>query len=82
MPGLKEYGYVEHASEWLDYLYVKALEEDDMAFCKKAREFELLLVPGQAFYYPGYVRVAYCLDTDTIRRALPAFKKLAQAYGK
>ena len=53
-----------------------------MAFCKKAREFELLLVPGQAFYYPGYVRVAYCLDTDTIRRALPAFKKLAQAYGK
>ena len=79
---LKEYGYEMATPDGAFYLYVKALEEDDMAFCKKAREFELLLVPGQAFYYPGYVRVAYCLDTDTIRRALPAFKKLAQAYGK
>ncbi len=79
---LKEYGYEMATPDGAFYLYVKALEEDDMAFCQKARDFELLLVPGQAFYYPGYVRVAYCLDTDTIRRALPAFKALAQAYGK
>ncbi len=79
---LREYGYEMPAPDGAFYLYVKALEPDDMAFCKKAREYELLLVPGQAFYYPGYVRVAYCLDTDTIRRALPAFQKLAKAYGK
>ena len=79
---LKEYGYEMATPDGAFYLYVKALEEDDMAFCRKARQFELLLVPGQAFYYPGYVRVAYCLDTDTIRRALPAFKALAEAYQK
>ncbi len=79
---LKEYGYEMADPHGAFYLYVKALEEDDMAFCQKARQFELLLVPGQAFYYPGYVRVAYCLDTDTVRRALPAFKALAEAYKK
>ncbi len=79
---LKEYGYEMATPDGAFYLYVKALEEDDMAFCQKAREFELLMVPGQAFYYPGYVRVAYCLDTDTIRRALPAFKALAESYRK
>ncbi len=79
---LKEYGYEMATPDGAFYLYVKALEEDDVAFCQKARDFELLMVPGQAFYYPGYVRVAYCLDTDTIRRALPAFKALAESYRK
>lgn len=31
---------------------------------------------------PGYVRIAYCVTTDQIRRSLPAFQALAEEYGK
>ncbi|MBQ1241701.1 MAG: pyridoxal phosphate-dependent aminotransferase [Oscillospiraceae bacterium] len=79
---LREYGYEMASPDGAFYLFVKAPDGDDMAFCQKAREFELLFVPGTVFYYPGYVRVAYCLDTDTILRALPAFKALAESYKK
>ena len=64
------------------YIFVKAFEEDDKAFCAKAKEFNLLLVPGSTFGGPGYVRIAYCVDPEMIKRSLPAFKKLAECYGK
>lgn len=64
------------------YMFVKAFEEDDKAFCAKAKEFNILLVPGSTFGGPGYVRIAYCVDPEMIKRSLPAFKKLAECYGK
>lgn len=62
------------------YLFPKALEEDDAAFCTRAREFDLLLVPGADFGCPGYFRAAYCVRTAMIERALPRFQKLAKTY--
>ena len=62
------------------YLFPKALEEDDAAFCARAREFDLLLVPGADFGCPGYFRAAYCVRTEMIERALPRFQKLAKTY--
>ena len=62
------------------YLFPKALEEDDAAFCARAREFDLLLVPGADFGCPGYFRAAYCVRTAMIERALPQFQKLAKVY--
>ena len=62
------------------YLFVKAMEDDAKAFCEKAKEQELLLVPADSFGTPGYVRVSYCVQTEQIERALPAFKKLADSY--
>ena len=64
------------------YIFPKALEEDANAFCQKAREFDLLLVPSDSFGVKGYVRLAYCIDTEKVKRSLPAFKKLAAAYRK
>ena len=77
---LSGYGYNMAQPDGAFYLFVKALEDDDSAFCRKARAHELMLVPGTAFGYPGYVRVSYCVDTDTIRRSLPAFRALAEEY--
>ncbi|MCI8307317.1 MAG: pyridoxal phosphate-dependent aminotransferase [Lachnospiraceae bacterium] len=62
------------------YLFVKAPGGDDKAFCDKAKEFNLLLVPGTTFNGPGYVRIAYCVSPDMIKRSLPAFEKLASFY--
>ena len=62
------------------YLFPKALEADDYAFCERAKKYDLLLVPGADFGAPGYFRAAYCIKTETIERSLPLFKKLAEEY--
>lgn len=77
---LTSYGYDVIYPDGAFYLFVKALEEDAYAFCERAKKYELLLVPGDDFGVKGYVRIAYCVSPDTIRRALPAFEKLAKEY--
>jgi aspartate aminotransferase len=62
------------------YLFVKSPIPDARAFSEAARKHELLLVPSDSFGVPGYLRISYCLDTDTIRRALPAFELLAKEF--
>ena len=62
------------------YLFPKALEADDYAFCERAKKYDLLLVPGADFGAPGYFRAAYCIKQETIERSLPLFKKLAEEY--
>ena len=51
-----------------------------MAFSQRARQFDLLLVPGSGFGAPGHVRIAYCVQTEMIQRSLPAFRALAESY--
>ena len=80
--GLTNLGYYCVKPDGAFYLFVQALEEDATAFCEKAKEFELLLVPGDDFGTKGYVRIAYCVTTEQIERSLPAFAKLAEAYKK
>jgi aspartate aminotransferase len=77
---LIEYGYECVKPEGAFYLFVKALEEDDKAFVAKAKEHRLLIVPGSTFGCAGYVRIAYCVDYDMIKRSLPEFKALAEEY--
>lgn len=79
--GLIEAGFTCVKPQGAFYLFPKALEDDDYAFCERAKKYGLLLVPGKDFGCPGYFRAAYCIKTDTIRRSLPLFKKLAAEYG-
>lgn len=63
------------------YLFVKAPNGvSGTEFYEAGKRFELLMVPSDSFGVEGYVRVAYCVSEDTIRRSLPAFKKLAELY--
>ena len=77
---LTEYGFTVAKPGGAFYLYVKSPEPDAFRFYEKAKAHEILLVPGDDFGYPGYVRVSYCVDTDRIRRALPGFRALAKEY--
>lgn len=77
---LTEYGYECTKPDGAFYLFVKALEPDAVAFCERAKKYELLLVPSDDFGCGGYVRISYCTKTETIKRALPAFRALAQSY--
>ena len=62
------------------YLFPRSLEADDLAFSERAKQFDLLLVPGSGFGAPGHFRLAYCVQTEMIERALPKFKELADSY--
>jgi len=77
---LTEYGYRCIYPDGAFYLWVQALEPDANAFCQKARDYELLLVPSDSFGCEGFIRIAYCVTTEMIERSLPAFKKLAESY--
>ncbi|PJM79028.1 pyridoxal phosphate-dependent aminotransferase [Bifidobacterium scaligerum] len=64
------------------YIFPKALEEDATAFCLKAKEYDLILVPSESFGVPGYFRMAYCIDTEKVKRSIPALEKFAhEQYG-
>lgn len=77
---LTEMGYFCVKPQGAFYLFPRALEADANAFCEKAKQFDLLLVPGDDFGCPGHVRISYCVQTEMIERSLGAFKKLAELY--
>ena len=79
---LTEMGYKAVRPLGAFYLFVKALEPDAGAFCERAKQHELLLVPSDDFGVPGYVRLAYCVSYEQIQRSLPAFRKLYEEYEK
>lgn len=80
--GLLEAGFKCNKPDGAFYLFPKALEDDDVAFCEKAKKYDLLLVPGSDFGCPGHFRASYCIKTSTIEKSLPLFKKLAKEYNK
>ena len=57
------------------YIFPKALEEDAKVFCRKALDYDLVLVPGDTFGAPGYFRMAYCIDTEKVERSLEALHR-------
>lgn len=77
---LRDMGYHVVEPGGAFYLFPRTLEPDDAAFSERAKKLDLLIVPGSGFGAPGHVRISYCVQTETIRRALPKFKELADSY--
>ena len=69
-------GYEMARPDGAFYMFVKAPGGDSEAFSKKAMGKDVLLVPGDSFGCPGYLRICYCVSYDMIQRSLPAFKAL------
>ena len=74
--GLTALGYEMAKPDGAFYLFVKAPGGDANAFSQRAKEKDLLLVPGDGFGCPGYFRVCYCVSLDLIQRSLPVFGAL------
>lgn len=62
------------------YMFPKALEEDAAAFCERAKQHDLLLVPSDTFGCPGHFRICYCIPTEKVERSIPVFEALAKEY--
>lgn len=57
------------------YIFPKALEESSIEFCNKAKKYDLIFVPGDGFGAPGFFRMAYCIDTDKVKRAMDRLRE-------
>ena len=74
--GLSECGYEFVKPKGAFYLFPKTPIPDDVTFVKALQEELILTVPGSGFGSPGYFRIAFCVDDETIRRALPGFERV------
>ncbi len=78
--GLRSLGYHVVEPQGTFYLFPRTLITDDVAFCDKAKDFNLLIVPGSGFGCPGHTRISFCVPTERVERSLTAFAKLAEFY--
>lgn len=78
--GLADAGYDFVTPPGTFYLFPKSPIEDDAAFVSELMQELILTVPGTGFVGPGYFRIAFCVDDDTIIRAMPGFKRVMQTY--
>ena len=79
--GLTACGYEMAKPDGAFYLFIKAPGGDANAFSEKAKQKDLLLVPGDGFGCPGYFRICYCVSHDMILRSLPVFESLIKETG-
>ena len=77
---LTEMGYDCVEPKGTFYMFPKCPIADDKAFCAKAKDFRLIIVPGSSFACPGYFRIAFCVDKATVENSLESFKKLIEFY--
>ncbi len=78
--GLTEAGFDCLKPEGAFYLWMKSPIADDKEFVAKAKEYNILMVPGSSFAGPGYVRLAYCVSRETCQNSIEKFKELAKEY--
>ena len=80
MDTLSSHGIESVKPDGAFYLFIKSPSGDSAEFCERAKKFEILLVPSDDFGCGGYARLAYCVRTEQIERALPALRALADSY--
>jgi aspartate aminotransferase len=78
--GLAACGYTFVKPLGAFYLFPQSPVPDDVKFVQALQEELILTVPGSGFGGPGYFRIAFCVDDDTIINALPGFKRVMQKF--
>lgn len=79
---LRDIGYHVVEPQGTFYLFPRTPIADDIAFCEKAKDFNLLIVPGTGFGCPGHTRISFCVPTERVERSIEAFRKLYEFYCK
>jgi aspartate aminotransferase len=80
--GLAACGYEFVRPSGAFYLFPKTPIPDDVKFVQKLQQEMILAVPGSGFGGPGHFRIAFCVDDETITRALPGFKQVIEDVSK
>ena len=61
------------------YFFPEAPGGDDLAFVQRLLAENILAVPGRGFGCPGFFRLSFSVETETIARSAEGFKRAAAA---
>jgi aspartate aminotransferase len=61
------------------YLFPRSPLADDLEFVQAAKKYNILVVPGSGFGAPGYFRIAFCVDNETIVNSMDGFAAAVKA---
>jgi aspartate aminotransferase len=75
---LTECGYEFLPPKGAFYIFPKSPLEDEVEFISILRDNRILAVPGRGFGAPGYFRLAFCVEDQTIERSAEGFAKAMQ----
>ena len=75
-------GYEIQKPQGSFYMFPKSPLEDDMAFSAELLERLVLVTPGVGFGFPGYFRIAYCVEKRVVEGALPVLQEVGAKYLK
>jgi aspartate aminotransferase len=78
--GLAGFGYEFIKPAGTFYLFPRSPIADDVQFVNVLKEERILVVPGSGFNGPGHFRIAFCVDDNTIKNALPGFERTIKKY--
>ncbi len=78
--GLTEMGYSVAKPDGAFYLFIEAPNGNSEEFSQKAKEHDMLVVPGAGFGTKTHIRLSYCVDTGKCIKALPVFEKLIKEF--
>ncbi|HMA86284.1 MAG TPA: aminotransferase class I/II-fold pyridoxal phosphate-dependent enzyme, partial [Desulfosalsimonadaceae bacterium] len=78
--GLRDCGYDFVKPPGTFYLFPRSPIADDVKFVQALQDELILAVPGSGFGGPGHIRLAFCVDDQTIADAMPGFEKAIRKF--
>ncbi len=78
--GLAACGYKFNKPEGAFYLFPRSPVPDDVSFVKALLEEKIITVPGSGFGCPGFFRISYCVEDETIMKAMAGFAKVMKHF--
>lgn len=60
------------------YIFPATLEPDAVAFCRKAMDYDLYLVPSNSFGVQGHMRLSYCLETAQVEAGIGRLREFVR----
>lgn len=76
---LQNFGYSFIRPMGAYYIFPKT-PGDDLVFAQELAKEGILVLPGKSFGRSGYIRIAFCVKKETIKKSLPGFKKVIDRY--
>ncbi len=60
------------------YVFPEAPGGDDVGFVRRLLAENILAVPGTGFGFPGYFRLSFSVDLESIQRSAPGFRRAVE----
>lgn len=80
--GLTKLGYKVAKPAGAFYLFIESPDGDSELFSERAKEYNMLVVPGTGFGSKAHMRLSYCVETEKCEKSLDVFKEMMEKFYK